>query len=97
MIFNEVNNSMEYPEKKAVKLNNVRQMRKFISRVMNEVYTNQISTDQARTLSTLANTYSKLYELSETEKRLDIIEKQLSINNESLFLPEETDEVQNES
>lgn len=51
------------------RLNNTRQVKRFMQKIINEYNNNQISTDKAKTISTLINSYIKILELLSSEKQ----------------------------
>jgi hypothetical protein len=69
-------------EKKKIRLENPRQIRRFLGKLMNDVYTGTVETETARTIATLANSFLKCYEISETELRLNVVET--TINNRDI-------------
>lgn len=61
-----------------VYLKDAKDSRRYICRLINELYSDKLSPEKARALATLLNSFNKSYELSEIENRLTVLEKELN-------------------
>ena len=67
-----------------MRLKSLKQVRVFLSRVMNEVYQDKLPADRARVLIYAAATISSIIKDGEIENRLAALEKQFNDGEEKL-------------
>jgi hypothetical protein len=66
------------PEKenlRPIRVRTVRDARRLLARIMKQLQLEEISESRAKTISYVANSYAKLYEVSELEERVTELEK----------------------
>ena len=62
-----------------IRIRSVKDARRLLARVLKQLQLQQISESRAKTISYVANSYAKLFEVSELEERVEELEKSAAI------------------
>ena len=58
-----------------IRIRSVKDARRLLARILKQLQLEEISENRAKTISYVANSYAKLYEVSELEERVSELEK----------------------
>ena len=65
----------EKEDLRPIRIRSVKDARRLLARVLKQLQLEKISESRAKTISYVANSYAKLYEVSELEERVTELEK----------------------
>lgn len=68
-------------KKRVIRLDNIRQINRFLTRLVNDVYNDDIPENKAKTITTICNSKIKIFEVTKLAEQL---EKQNHIETEPL-------------
>ena len=71
-------NEQEKEDLRPVRVRTVRDARRLLARILKQLQLDEISESRAKTISYVANSFAKLYEVSELEERVTELEKLIS-------------------
>ena len=65
-------------KKRPVRVQSIKDAERLLARVLLQLQKGEISESKARTMAYVANSYAKMFEVSEIEKRVEILESLIS-------------------
>lgn len=73
-----VNKPVSSPLPRYIRVTHIGDLTRLLARVLRDLQTGSISENKSRTIAYVANSYAKIYELSEIEKRLTAMESAIA-------------------